>query len=100
MMERISGWYWMRTYHLRCWIKSIKCFFQGHDIKWGCRENYELDWCDYCWKADPQDMLIFRDYMNTVFVRIIERLDRINPEFRDKLLGWKPLRHMPDWWEY
>ena len=98
-MEKFWNWYGSTTYYLRRHIKSIKCFFVGHDIKWGCRESYEPDYCAYCWKDNPYDMLIFRDYMTKIFVWIIEHIPE---EWGDNLLDWKPfgVKKMPSWWEY
>lgn len=98
-MDSFWNWYGSKTYYLRRHIKSVKCFFVGHDIKWGCHENYEPDYCDYCWKCNPYDMLIFRDYMTRAFVWFI---DLFPEKIGDKILSWKPpfVKRMPDWWEY
>ncbi len=96
-MDKFWDWCEDTTYYLRRHIKSIKCFFIGHNIRWGCEETYDPDWCDYCWKDDPYEMPTFNDYMNTVFVWIIEHTTE---DFVDRLLSWKPLKQMPSWWEY
>ena len=98
-MEKFWNFYGQRTYKRGVFIRGIKCFFTEHDIKWGCRENYEPDWCEYCWKNNPYDLPLFKDYLTKIFVWIIGHL----PEKQgDKLLSWKPrfIKRMPTWWEY
>ena len=93
-------WQW------QCFIGGIACWFTAHNVKWGCRENYEPDWCDRCYKEYPNEERTLPAFLNLAFSWIIERLEfwfgNRGEQWGDWLLD-RPIGKLPWfrlWWEY
>lgn len=87
-------------------LKRLQCFLTGHKVGWGERlHGCQLapDYCKRCYMDDPQDAMVLTDYLNDVYVWVVDRNWRwfltvdyyLYMWILDHRPGW-----LPSWWEY
>ena len=102
IFERIKYWWsnWSWLWERR--IRGIKCFFVGHNIKWGERiEGHQLepDWCGRCMLEEPDEKLTASIILGRLYVRWCN-LHLPGWERFDLWLADHYGKHLPSWWEY
>jgi len=103
MKQKFWNWYGDLRWRTECKINGVTCWFWLHQERMGSRENYEDDWCARCYCNDEHFERVLPNYLNSIFVKVIELFDNewgedIGNAILDFELG--KLKWFRLWWEY
>ena len=101
ILARLWWWFYNNTVgRLQRPIRSVACFFLGHDVQGGDWRCTVPDWCARCWYNDGEANLDIDVCLpGRIYIWLMDRewewfLDL------DEYLYTHHQKYLPGWWEY